>query len=180
MLSIIPATERRKQILLQVIYTPVTVNKNQGIWKILTRDTWTWNATRVQANNLTYIFLSVNKSLRPTGCHSAYQGNIGASLYTAVSCYRFCDWRGDKATIHNPVCMLCWLPVIDRFIPIPTLGCPFESPVRPGCPVSVACRFKHWSELRLESSVDKLVSCLILWSSGMWLRIVWYIGKNIS
>ena len=57
MTIIIPATERQKQILLQVIYVPVTVNKNQGIWKISTRDTQTWNATRVQANNLTYIFV---------------------------------------------------------------------------------------------------------------------------
>jgi hypothetical protein len=35
----IPVTERQKQILMQVICMPVTVNKNQGIVKISTRDT---------------------------------------------------------------------------------------------------------------------------------------------
>jgi hypothetical protein len=35
----IPVTERQKQILIQVIYMHVIVNKNQGIVKISTRDT---------------------------------------------------------------------------------------------------------------------------------------------
>lgn len=36
---IIPATEIQKQILLQAVYMPVTVNKIQGILKTSTRDT---------------------------------------------------------------------------------------------------------------------------------------------
>lgn len=36
---ITPATQRQQQILLPVIYVPVTDNKNQGILKISTRDT---------------------------------------------------------------------------------------------------------------------------------------------